>query len=64
MVLLETMDSSLQVSSGEPEVKEFKYLKVLFTSQSKMECEADWRIGASSAVLQTLYRTVMKRVLS
>ncbi|KAI3359710.1 hypothetical protein L3Q82_013807 [Scortum barcoo] len=31
-----------------PQVEEFKYLGVLFTSEGKMECEIDRRIGAAS----------------
>ncbi|KAI3373073.1 hypothetical protein L3Q82_006342 [Scortum barcoo] len=44
---------------------EFKYLGVLFTSEGKMEREMDRRIGAASAVLRTLIRSVVvKRELS
>ena len=39
-----------------PQVKEFKYLKVLFTSEGKMEWEIDMQIGAASAVMRTLPR--------
>ncbi|KAI3351334.1 hypothetical protein L3Q82_005878 [Scortum barcoo] len=35
-----------------PQVEEFKYLGVLFTSEGKMEHEIDRRIGAVSAVMQ------------
>ncbi|KAI3364565.1 hypothetical protein L3Q82_010836 [Scortum barcoo] len=34
-----------------PQVEEFKYLGVLFTSEGKMEREIDMRIGAASAVM-------------
>ncbi|KAI3358420.1 hypothetical protein L3Q82_014845 [Scortum barcoo] len=34
-----------------PQVEEFKYLGVLFTSEGKMEREIDRRIGAASAVI-------------
>ena len=48
-----------------PQVKEFKYLGVLFTSDGNMEREIDRRIGAAGAVLSSLYRTVVtKRELS
>ncbi|KAI3375367.1 hypothetical protein L3Q82_021856, partial [Scortum barcoo] len=54
--------------SGEvlPQVEEFKYLGVLFTSEGKMEREIDRRIGAaSSAVMRSVYRTVVvKKELS
>ncbi|KAI3352999.1 hypothetical protein L3Q82_019575 [Scortum barcoo] len=47
-----------------PQVEEFKYLGVLFTSEGKMECEIDRRITAS-AVMRLVYRTVMvKKELS
>uniref|UniRef100_A0AAQ4R3P6 Reverse transcriptase domain-containing protein n=1 Tax=Gasterosteus aculeatus aculeatus TaxID=481459 RepID=A0AAQ4R3P6_GASAC len=60
------MDCLLQVGNVSlPQVKEFKYLGVLFTSEGKMECEFGRRIGAAGAVLHSLYRTVVtKRELS
>ena len=46
-------------------VDEFKYLGVLFTNEGEMEREIDRRIGAASAVMRTLKRSVvMKRELS
>lgn len=36
-------------------MKEFKYLGVMFTSERKMECEIDMQLGATSAVLRSLY---------
>ncbi|KAI3362928.1 hypothetical protein L3Q82_011604 [Scortum barcoo] len=42
-----------------PQVEEFKYLGVLFTSEGKMEREIDRRIGAASAVMRSVYRTVV-----
>ncbi|KAI3366038.1 hypothetical protein L3Q82_009865 [Scortum barcoo] len=49
-----------------PQVEEFKYLGVvLFTSEGKMEREIDRRIGAASAVMRSVYRTVvLKKELS
>ncbi|XP_054621698.1 uncharacterized protein vopp1b isoform X1 [Dunckerocampus dactyliophorus] len=48
-----------------PQVEEFRYLGVLFTSEGRMEREIDKRIGAASAVMQTLHRSVVvKRELS
>ncbi|XDV13498.1 hypothetical protein PO909_001890 [Leuciscus waleckii] len=48
-----------------PQVEEFKYLGVLFTSEGRMEREIDRRIGAASAVMRSLYRSVMvKKELS
>ncbi|KAI3367665.1 hypothetical protein L3Q82_026507 [Scortum barcoo] len=37
-----------------PQVEEFKYLRVLFTSEGKIEREIDRRIGAASAVMQAV----------
>ena len=46
-------------------VKGFKYIGVLFTSEGGTEQEISRRIGASEAVLQSLYHTVVtKRELS
>ncbi|TWW62402.1 hypothetical protein D4764_04G0010490 [Takifugu flavidus] len=48
-----------------PQVEEFKYLGVLFTSEGRMEREVDRRIGAASTVMRTLHRSVVvKRELS
>ncbi|TWW62414.1 hypothetical protein D4764_04G0010610 [Takifugu flavidus] len=48
-----------------PQVEEFKYLGVLFTSGGRMEREIDRRIGAASTVMRTLHRSVVvKRELS
>ena len=48
-----------------PQVEEFKYLGVLFTSEVQMEREIDGRIGAASAVLRALHRpVVVKKELS
>ncbi|KAI3353926.1 hypothetical protein L3Q82_005127 [Scortum barcoo] len=48
-----------------PQVEEFKYLEVLFTSEGKMEREIDRQIGAASAVMRSVYRTVVvKKELS
>ncbi|KAI3373872.1 hypothetical protein L3Q82_021981 [Scortum barcoo] len=48
-----------------PQVEEFKYLGVLFTSEGKMEREIDRWIGAASAVMRSVYRTVVvKKELS
>ncbi|TWW53743.1 hypothetical protein D4764_0109230 [Takifugu flavidus] len=42
-----------------PQVEEFKYLGILFTSEGRMEREIDRRIGAASAVMRTLHRSVV-----
>ncbi|TWW81034.1 R2DM Retrovirus-related Pol polyprotein from type II retrotransposable element [Takifugu flavidus] len=48
-----------------PQVEEFKYLGVLFTSGGRMEREIDRRIGVASTVMRTLHRSVVvKRELS
>ena len=67
MVLCRKMvECSLRVGSELlPQAKEFKYLGVLFTSEGKMEREMDRRIGAVSAVMRALYRSVVvKKELS
>ncbi|KAK3544154.1 hypothetical protein QTP86_003405, partial [Hemibagrus guttatus] len=46
-------------------VEEFKYLVVLFTSEGRMDCEIDRRIGAAAAVMRSMYRSVVvKKELS
>ncbi|KAK0145331.1 putative uncharacterized transposon-derived protein F52C9.6 [Merluccius polli] len=48
-----------------PQVEEFKYLGVLFTSEGRMEREINRLIGAASAVMRTLHGSiVVKRELS
>ncbi|KAK0156594.1 putative uncharacterized transposon-derived protein F52C9.6 [Merluccius polli] len=48
-----------------PQVEEFNYLGVLFTSEGRIEREIDRRISAASAVMRTLYGSVVvKRELS
>lgn len=45
------------------QAEEFKYLRVLFTSEQRIEGKADKWIGSPSAVIQTLY-IVMRGELS
>ena len=48
-----------------PQVKELKYLRVLFMSEGMMGCKTDQRVGAVGVVLHALCRkVVMKRELS
>ncbi len=48
-----------------PQVEEFKYLGVLFTSERRIEPEVDRQIGAASAVMRSMYRSVVvKKELS
>ncbi|KAK3535381.1 hypothetical protein QTP70_011277 [Hemibagrus guttatus] len=48
-----------------PQVEEFKYLGVLFTSEGRMDREIDRRIGAAAAVMRSMYRSVvLKKELS
>ncbi|MDG2595023.1 reverse transcriptase domain-containing protein, partial [Vibrio parahaemolyticus] len=42
-----------------PQVEEFKYLGILFTSEGRMEREMDRRVGVASAVMRALRRSVM-----
>ncbi|KAK3548817.1 hypothetical protein QTP70_020700, partial [Hemibagrus guttatus] len=62
----EKVACTLQVG-GEflPQVEEFKYLGVLFTSEGRMDREIDRRIGAAAAVMRSMYRSVVvKKELS
>ncbi|KAK3521399.1 hypothetical protein QTP70_004353 [Hemibagrus guttatus] len=48
-----------------PQVEEFKYLEVLFTSEGRMDREIDRHIGAAAAVMRSMYRSVVvKKELS
>ncbi|KAK3507305.1 hypothetical protein QTP70_013559 [Hemibagrus guttatus] len=48
-----------------PQVEEFKYLGVLFTSEGRMDREIDRQIGAAAAVMRSMYRSVVvKKELS
>ena len=50
-----TMDCAVQVGNETlPQVKEFKYLGVLFTSEGRTKQEISRRIGAAGVVLQSL----------
>ena len=42
-----------------PYVEEFKYLRVLFTSEGRVKLEVNRQIGATSAVMQTLQQSVV-----
>lgn len=42
-----------------PQVEEFKYFGVLFTSDGRLEWEMDGRIGASSSVMRALLQSVI-----
>ncbi|KAK3544083.1 hypothetical protein QTP86_001214 [Hemibagrus guttatus] len=45
-----------------PQVEEFKYLRVLFTSEGRMDREIDRRIGAAAAVMRSMYRSVVVKM--
>ncbi|KAK3528727.1 hypothetical protein QTP70_010164 [Hemibagrus guttatus] len=48
-----------------PEMEEFKYLGVLFTSKGRMDRESDRQISAAAAVMWSMYRSVVvKKELS
>ncbi|KAK3529874.1 hypothetical protein QTP86_007288 [Hemibagrus guttatus] len=47
-----------------PQVEEFKYLGVLFTSEGRMDREIDRRIGAAAAVMRSMYWSVVVKELS
>ncbi|KAK0154371.1 putative uncharacterized transposon-derived protein F52C9.6 [Merluccius polli] len=66
-MVLRTETDNRQIIGDEilPQVEEFKYLGVLFTSEGRMEREINRRIGAASAVMRTLHGSVVvKRELS
>ncbi|KAK3525208.1 hypothetical protein QTP86_023239 [Hemibagrus guttatus] len=42
-----------------PQVEEFKYLGVLFTSEGRMDREIDRQIGAAAVVMRSMYRSVV-----
>lgn len=46
------------ISSISSQVEQFKYLRVLFMSQGRMEQEVNWQICAVSAVLRTPHKSV------
>ncbi|TWW66772.1 hypothetical protein D4764_20G0008040 [Takifugu flavidus] len=55
----------ISTSKSKSMVEEFKYLRILFTSEGRMEREIDRRIGAASAVMHALNRSVVvKKELS
>ena len=60
------VDCLLQVGNETlSQVKEFKYIRLLFMSKGMMGCELDRRVRAVDAVLNALHRTVVtKRELS
>ncbi|KAK3545415.1 hypothetical protein QTP70_007410 [Hemibagrus guttatus] len=60
------MACTLQVGDAVlPQVEEFKYLGVLFTSEGRMDHEIDRRIGAAAAVMWSMYQSVVvKKELS
>lgn len=48
------MECSLQVGNGSlPQVKDFRNLRVFFTSEGTLDCEIGRRIGVAGAVLQS-----------
>ncbi|TWW55944.1 Retrovirus-related Pol polyprotein [Takifugu flavidus] len=46
-----------------PQVEEFSYLGVLFKSEGKMKLEIDRQIGAASAVMWSVYQTIMDKIV-
>lgn len=43
-----------------PQVVEFKYLRFFFMNEGKMHRQIDRRIGAASAVMQSMYQTIVR----
>lgn len=46
------MGSFAKSGTTQPQVEEFEYVRVLFTSERKVEHKINWWIGAPSAVIQ------------
>ncbi|KAK3543834.1 hypothetical protein QTP70_030081 [Hemibagrus guttatus] len=44
-----------------PQVEEFKYLGVMFTSEGRMDREIERWIGAAAAVMRSMYRSVVEK---
>lgn len=58
LLMFEIADISLWLGSKlQPQVNKLKYHRVLFTCESKLECEMGWQIGTASALMLT-YQTV------
>ena len=43
------------------QVEKFKYLGVEFSNHARQDCEIDRRIGSASAILRSLYRSVVAK---
>ena len=43
------------------QVEKFKYLGVEFSNDARLDCEIDRRIGSASAILRSLYRSVVTK---
>lgn len=57
-IVLSNMAAMVPLRVGKdlmPQVSEFRYLRILFISEGKMEWEIDRREGGASRVVQTLH---------
>ena len=60
----QTCSQCIGLQQGRP-LSPVLFIGVLFTSEGRMECEIDRRIGAAATVMRSLYRSfVVKRELS
>jgi len=55
----EKMECCLRVGESLPQAEEFKHLRILLMSDGRLERDMDRRIGASSAVMRVLLRSVV-----
>ena len=63
MVLSRQKEECAVNVNGTPldQVEKFKYLGVEFSNDARLDCEIDRRIGSASAILRSLYRSVVTK---
>ena len=63
MVLSRQKEECAVNVNGTPldQVEKFKYLGVEFSNDARLDCEIDRRIGSASAILRSLYRSVLTK---
>ena len=63
MVLSRQKEQCAVSVDGTPlnQVEKFKYLGIEFSNDARLDCEIDRRIGSASAILRSLYRSVVTK---
>ena len=63
MVLSRKKEQCAVSVNGTPlkQVERFKYLEVEFSNDARQDCEIDRRIGSASAILRSLYQSVVAK---